>query len=226
MVSLLCFVFFYASASLTYDTVRPMLAGQHFIVHYREIETIEDAWIEVRSGSISLGESALSFPERASSSFRFGRLQRWSSTATVRRRRLDSCRVFADAEVVAVVHVRLRWTKEQHDLRLDLTDTVGDLKSIIWSLTNVVPHRQKLLGLTKSIKPLQDETTILELGLLPNVKAKEFMMVRLPLQLPPRRPLSSIISFHQRPCSSSPRSHCPAHSCPSFASSAGTNHNN
>lgn len=72
--------------------------------------------------------------------------------------------------------------KGQYDLSLHEGDTVGDLKQIVWSLTNVPPFRQKLLGLGRPGKQLSlnDEVLLSELGLKAGSKVKDFMMVGTP----------------------------------------------
>lgn len=63
---------------------------------------------------------------------------------------------------------------------------MGDLKQVVWSLTNVVPHRQKILGLIKGKQLPDDNVAIVELGLVIGAKVKEFMMVRRPKIVRPR----------------------------------------
>jgi ubiquitin-like domain-containing CTD phosphatase 1 len=86
----------------------------------------------------------------------------------------------------------------QYEVSVVESDTVGDLKTLLWSLTSVPPERQKvrigrgsqrrrrantrlvtqILGLVKGKLP-GDEAEVMSLGLLQGgTKAKEFMMVR------------------------------------------------
>ncbi|GAA5913996.1 hypothetical protein JCM6882_002593 [Rhodosporidiobolus microsporus] len=61
------------------------------------------------------------------------------------------------------------------------SDTVGDLKQLLWSLTSVPPDRQKIVGLTKGKLP-NDEEAVVKLGLgdTGSTKLKQFMMVGTP----------------------------------------------
>ncbi|GAA5994881.1 uncharacterized protein JCM10292_004410 [Rhodotorula paludigena] len=61
------------------------------------------------------------------------------------------------------------------------SDTVGDLKHLLWSLTSVPPERQKLVGLVKGRLP-GDEQEVVKLGLGADSvgKVKEFMMIGTP----------------------------------------------
>jgi ubiquitin-like domain-containing CTD phosphatase 1 len=55
-------------------------------------------------------------------------------------------------------------------------DTIGDLKSLLWTLTSVPPERMKLLGLVKGKLP-GDEQEMGSLGLGGAGGDKGFMMV-------------------------------------------------
>ncbi|GAA6036906.1 hypothetical protein JCM8097_006347 [Rhodosporidiobolus ruineniae] len=63
------------------------------------------------------------------------------------------------------------------------SDTVGDLKQLLWSLTSVPPDRQKLVGLVRGKLP-GDEEEVVKLGLGEGAaaggKKKEFMMIGTP----------------------------------------------
>ncbi|GAA5832277.1 hypothetical protein JCM11251_004304 [Rhodosporidiobolus azoricus] len=61
------------------------------------------------------------------------------------------------------------------------TDTVGDLKQLLWSLTTVPPDRQKIVGLVKGKLP-NDEEEVVKLGLgdAGATNVKQFMMVGTP----------------------------------------------
>jgi hypothetical protein len=47
----------------------------------------------------------------------------------------------------ALLHLSFRWNGKLFDLQIDQADLVLDLKSAIFSLTNIPPERQKVLGL-------------------------------------------------------------------------------
>lgn len=76
-----------------------------------------------------------------------------------------------------VVQRELTTLRAQYELApLYPSDTVGDLKQLIWSITSVPPDRMKLLNLVKGKLPA-DETDVRSLG-IPEGKPKMFMMVR------------------------------------------------
>lgn len=53
----------------------------------------------------------------------------------------------------------VKYSKSILSLRLSIEDSVSDLKAVLFSLTDVPPARQKIMGLAKGKLPL-DETTI------------------------------------------------------------------
>ena len=63
----------------------------------------------------------------------------------------------------------------QYEIKIPCLDTIGDLKSVLWTLTSVPPARMKLLGLVKGKLP-GDEQEMGSLGLVAGVE-KLFMMV-------------------------------------------------
>lgn len=67
------------------------------------------------------------------------------------------------------------WKGQKHEVEVNETDTVGDLKATLYSLTDVPPQRMKLIGLTKKLPG--DEVEIASLGLSSGILTK-FMMVR------------------------------------------------
>ncbi|GAA5857203.1 hypothetical protein JCM8547_009368 [Rhodosporidiobolus lusitaniae] len=68
---------------------------------------------------------------------------------------------------------------KKQDVLVAESDTVGDLKQLLWSLTSVPPERQKLVGLVKGKLP-GDEEEVVKLGLGDGKKTKEFMMIGTP----------------------------------------------
>lgn len=67
------------------------------------------------------------------------------------------------------------WKGQKLDVTVVESDTVGDLKATLWSLTSVPPQRQKLVGLVKGKLP-GDEAEVVSLG-LGGGAPKQFMMV-------------------------------------------------
>lgn len=51
---------------------------------------------------------------------------------------------------------RCRYSNFKHSVRLPSSETVGDLKALLYSLTDVPFERQKILGLTKGKLPSDD----------------------------------------------------------------------
>lgn len=69
------------------------------------------------------------------------------------------------------------WKAQKLDVNVVASDTVGDLKAMLWSLTSVPVDRQKIVGLVKGKLP-GDEAEVVSLGLLQGGGApKPFMMV-------------------------------------------------
>lgn len=69
------------------------------------------------------------------------------------------------------------WKGQKLDVNVVASDTVGDLKAMLWSLTSVPVDRQKIVGLVKGKLP-GDEAEVVSLGLLQGGGApKPFMMV-------------------------------------------------
>ncbi|GAA5922874.1 uncharacterized protein JCM15063_003454 [Sporobolomyces koalae] len=81
-----------------------------------------------------------------------------------------------EEEVYALV---MKWRGTPHELQVAASDTVGDLKAILFSLTGVPPDRMKLVGLLKGKLP-GDEEEVVNLGLGTAGKKKEFMMIGTP----------------------------------------------
>ncbi|GAA5835350.1 hypothetical protein JCM3766R1_004764 [Sporobolomyces carnicolor] len=95
-----------------------------------------------------------------------------------------------------VYELVMKWRNVAYDISLVESDTVGDLKAILFSLTGVPPERMKLVGLIKGKLP-GDDQEIVKLGLQPRTssviadasatapvnkaaKRKEFMMIGTP----------------------------------------------
>lgn len=69
------------------------------------------------------------------------------------------------------------WKGKKLDVTVVESDTVGDLKGVLFSLTEVPPARQKIVGLVKGKLP-GDEAEVVSLGLVqPGGGPKQFMMV-------------------------------------------------
>ncbi|GAA5949596.1 hypothetical protein JCM3765_002718 [Sporobolomyces pararoseus] len=85
----------------------------------------------------------------------------------------------------AVYSLVMKWRGTNYDLNVAESDTVGDLKAILFSLTGVPPDRMKLVGLIKGKLP-GDEEEVVKLGLstsatgATSTKKKEFMMIGTP----------------------------------------------
>ncbi|GAA5980083.1 hypothetical protein JCM10908_001528 [Rhodotorula pacifica] len=75
----------------------------------------------------------------------------------------------------------LNWRGNKQQVSVVESDTIGDLKAVLFSLTNVPPERQKIVGLAKGKLP-GDEQEVVKLGLGPGAtsKPKEFMMIGTP----------------------------------------------
>ncbi|GAA6013232.1 hypothetical protein JCM11491_006322 [Sporobolomyces phaffii] len=82
----------------------------------------------------------------------------------------------------------MKWRGTSYDLNIAQSDTVGDLKATLFSLTGVPPDRMKLVGLIKGKLPA-DEEEVVKLGLATSdgasgasstTKRKEFMMIGTP----------------------------------------------
>ncbi|GAA5997955.1 hypothetical protein JCM5350_007916 [Sporobolomyces pararoseus] len=88
----------------------------------------------------------------------------------------------------AVYSLVMKWRGTNYDLSVAESDTVGDLKAILFSLTGVPPDRMKLVGLIKGKLP-GDEEEVVKLGLSTSTtqgaaagstKKKEFMLIGTP----------------------------------------------
>lgn len=69
--------------------------------------------------------------------------------------------------------VVIKWSGEEHEIGKDdilETETVYDLKQVIFKKIRVHPDRQKLLGLKLKGKPAPDDTVLAELKLKPKTK--------------------------------------------------------
>ena len=78
---------------------------------------------------------------------------------------------------------KFKWAGGTYSLSLQMdTDTVGDLKDKIWSLTNVPPERQKLLGLGR-VSGEHYSVASLTGNLTKNGGLKDFMLVGTPVGL-------------------------------------------
>jgi hypothetical protein len=73
----------------------------------------------------------------------------------------------------------------QHPISIPGTDTLGDLKSTIWTLTSVLPPQQRLVGLVPGSLTNDDSFTIDQLGLDKNALPKSFSLaVKPPMSQP------------------------------------------
>ncbi|KAI5478438.1 ubiquitin-like domain-containing CTD phosphatase 1 [Pseudohyphozyma bogoriensis] len=72
----------------------------------------------------------------------------------------------------------LSWSGQKFELTVTASDTVGDLKGVLWSLTSVPPQRQKIVGLVKGKLP-DDAVEVASLGLKEGI-VKAFMMIGTP----------------------------------------------
>ncbi|KAJ3541306.1 hypothetical protein NM688_g6107 [Phlebia brevispora] len=93
--------------------------------------------------------------------------------------------IVENAEVVQIadelppekwIHLQFSWSGKPYTLDIAESDRVYDLKVALYSLTNVPPERQKVLGLAKAKLP-SDEVAIRELKL---VTGKKFTLVGTP----------------------------------------------
>ncbi|KAM0756613.1 HAD-superfamily subfamily IIID h [Meredithblackwellia eburnea MCA 4105] len=71
----------------------------------------------------------------------------------------------------------MSWKGTKFDINVVESDTVGDLKTLVWSMTSVPPDRQKILGLVKGRLPA-DEIEVKTF--LSDGRRKEFMMLGTP----------------------------------------------
>ncbi|KAI0317471.1 HAD subfamily IIID h [Amylostereum chailletii] len=74
------------------------------------------------------------------------------------------------------IHLLFSWSGKPHKLDIADTDRVFDLKAMLFSMTNVPPERQKILGLVKGKLPPED-VRISDLKL---VSGKKFTLVGTP----------------------------------------------
>lgn len=66
----------------------------------------------------------------------------------------------------AQTKITLKWNKQELTFELQPTQTLSELKSLIYEQTHILPDRQKLMGLKlKAAGPLTNTTTIDELNL-------------------------------------------------------------
>ncbi|KDE08451.1 hypothetical protein MVLG_01233 [Microbotryum lychnidis-dioicae p1A1 Lamole] len=72
------------------------------------------------------------------------------------------------------------WKGKKYDLTVVESDTVGDLKLTISTMTSVPPERQKIVGLVKGKLPSDEVEVKSCLSITPNGKPKEFMMIGTP----------------------------------------------
>ncbi|KAL5529487.1 hypothetical protein ACEPAG_5472 [Sanghuangporus baumii] len=71
------------------------------------------------------------------------------------------------------IKLRFTWVSKMYDLSVAESDRVYDLKSLIFSMTNVPPDRQKILGLVKGRLPPEEET----ISALKLTSGKKFSLV-------------------------------------------------
>ena len=64
----------------------------------------------------------------------------------------------------------VKWSGSDYAIHVEESQTVADMKNVIFNRTGVRPDRQKLLGLKVGGRPASDETAISELNLKPNAK--------------------------------------------------------
>jgi ubiquitin-like domain-containing CTD phosphatase 1 len=64
----------------------------------------------------------------------------------------------------------IKWSGADYAIDIEDSQTVADMKNLIFNKTGVRPDRQKLLGLKVSGKPAADHNLISELNLKPNSK--------------------------------------------------------
>lgn len=91
--------------------------------------------------------------------------------------------VTSDLPPEVVYSLAMKWRSTRYEIDVAESDTVGDLKQVLWSMTSVPPDRQKLIGLTKGTLAA-DEVPLSNLGLGGSTstsgKRKEFMMIGTP----------------------------------------------
>ncbi|EKM55328.1 uncharacterized protein PHACADRAFT_255874 [Phanerochaete carnosa HHB-10118-sp] len=80
------------------------------------------------------------------------------------------------AETEEWIHLSFTWQGKPFEIDIAGSDRVFDLKATLYSLTNVPPERQKILGLAKGKLP-PDEVLIHNLGLVPG---KKFSLIGTP----------------------------------------------
>lgn len=76
-------------------------------------------------------------------------------------------RYFARPDMASYV---VKWSGSEYTVIVDDTQTVADLKNVIFNKTGVRQDRQKLLGLKAAGKAATDETVIADLNLKPHAK--------------------------------------------------------
>jgi len=79
-----------------------------------------------------------------------------------------------EPESSSPLRLLVKWGDKEFDVYVDRDESVGDLKVKIMSLTNVVPARQKFIGLYKGHRLPEDTATMQKLGVQNN---KRFMML-------------------------------------------------
>ncbi|POY71456.1 hypothetical protein BMF94_5769 [Rhodotorula taiwanensis] len=94
---------------------------------------------------------------------------------------LKAAHLDASLPTELVYSLVLNWRGSKQQVTVVESDTIGDLKAVLFSLTNVPPERQKIVGLAKGKLP-GDHEEVVKLGLGPGApsKAKEFMMIGTP----------------------------------------------
>ncbi|BGP21677.1 hypothetical protein JCM10295v2_000552 [Rhodotorula toruloides] len=95
---------------------------------------------------------------------------------------LEASHLDAELPDELVYKLVLNFRGNKQEVKVVESDTVGDLKQLLWSLTSVPPERQKLVGLTKGKLP-GDEEAVVKLGLGAGAtmgNLKEFMMIGTP----------------------------------------------
>ncbi|KIP12326.1 hypothetical protein PHLGIDRAFT_27453 [Phlebiopsis gigantea 11061_1 CR5-6] len=81
-----------------------------------------------------------------------------------------------DGEAEEWIHLHFTWSGKSFEIDIAGSDRVFDLKATLYSLTNVPPERQKILGLVKGKLP-PEEGTIHDLKLVPG---KKFTLIGTP----------------------------------------------
>ncbi|BGP12797.1 hypothetical protein JCM10213_008058 [Rhodosporidiobolus nylandii] len=102
-----------------------------------------------------------------------------SSPSTHHNPALVAAHLNADLPEERRYELAMTWRGVKHTVAVVESDTVGDLKQMLWSLTSVPPERQKIVGLVKGKLP-GDEQEVVKLGLGDAGKAKQFMMIGTP----------------------------------------------